>query len=186
MPINLIDAATLARWLERNEASVVDVREPAEYAGGHIPGAVLLPMGDACCGRLPRPVNRKLVVHCHSGRRGDAVCQSLLKEDPNLELYHLAGGIAAWQAAGFEVESSAIGGHILPLDRQVHLIVGICVLLGSWLAYAVSPVFLFLTGFMGTGLLLDGLTGFCGLGRVLARMPWNQRATQATHYGAST
>lgn len=178
MSIHQIDPATLSAWLKRNEAVVVDVREPAEYAGGHIPGALLMPLRETCCGRLPDAAGRKLVINCQAGRRGDTACQALLREDPAIDIYHLAGGLAAWTAAGYDVQTSDNSRRILPLDRQVHLIVGCLIVLGSLLAYSVSPAFLWLTAFVGGGLFVDGLTGFCGLGRLLAHMPWNQRTNK--------
>ena len=58
--------------------------------------------------------------------------------------------------------------------RQVQLGAGGLVLLGIVLAATVSPWFLLVTGFVGGGLLLAGATGFCGMARVLAYMPWNR------------
>ena len=62
-----------------------------------------------------------------------------------------------------------------PLDlmRQVQLIAGGLVLLGVTLGITISPWFLGISGFVGMGLMLAGLTGFCGLAKVLMLMPWN-------------
>ena len=100
------------------------------------------------------------------------------------EVYNLEGGIAAWAQAGYHVESS--GHFFLPLDRQVQLTIGLCVLVGSILAYTVSPIFLFLTGFFGLGLTFAGLTGFCGLALLMARMPWNQDSASMSLTSCST
>ncbi|MCI1294357.1 MAG: DUF2892 domain-containing protein, partial [Acetobacter sp.] len=61
-----------------------------------------------------------------------------------------------------------------PLDRQVQLIIGLLVLTGSLLGFFVSPWYFLLTGFFGAGLTVAGLTGFCGLARVVAHAPWNR------------
>lgn len=172
MPITPIDATTLKQWLDNKEAIIVDVREPAEHAAQKIQGATLLPMGKCCKSALPTSENKKIVIHCKSGRRGESTCQKLLSEDPSLEIYHLAGGIGAWEAQGYATESS--GKFFLPLDRQVQLIVGLSILTGSLLGYFVNPAFFLLSGFFGAGLSFAGLTGFCGLAIVLAKMPWNQ------------
>jgi hypothetical protein len=56
----------------------------------------------------------------------------------------------------------------------VQLIIGLLVLTGSLLGFFVSPWYFLLTGFFGAGLTVAGLTGFCGLARVVAHAPWNR------------
>jgi len=172
MAIKTVDATTLKRWMTNGEAVVVDVREPAEHAAESILGATLLPLGNITQKALPELGSKKLVIHCRSGKRAASACEKLLTEDANLEVYNLEGGISAWSAAGYKVESS--GKFFLPLDRQVQLTIGLGVLIGSLLAYFVNPLFFLLTGFLGAGLTFAGLSGFCGLAMVMAKMPWNQ------------
>jgi rhodanese-related sulfurtransferase len=176
MTMESIDAATLKRWVDNNEALIVDVREPAEYAAVKISGAKLLPLATVSKQALPDMQGKKLVIHCRSGKRSANACEKLLVQDPNLKIYNLEGGISAWEAAGHPVQSS--GKFFLPLDRQVQLAIGLCVLTGSMLAYY-NPAFTLLTGFFGAGLIFAGLTGFCGLAMVMAKMPWNQRTGNA-------
>jgi rhodanese-related sulfurtransferase len=172
MTIKTVDAATLKRWMDSGEALVVDVREPAEHAAENIEGANLLPLGVVSRNALPQVHDKKLVIHCRTGKRSSNACEKLLAEDPNLEVYNLEGGISAWRAAGLQVVSS--GNYFLPLDQQVQLTIGLGVLAGSLLVYFVSPLFVLLTGFFGAGLIFAGLSGFCGLAMVMAKMPWNQ------------
>lgn len=172
MPIKTIDPATLKRWMDGGEAVVIDVREPAEHAAENIRGATLVPFGAVKKAALPESKGKKLVIHCRSGKRSINACEKLLAEDPNLELYYLEGGISAWGEAGHSLASS--GKFFLPLDRQVQLSIGLAVLMGSLLAYFVNPLFFLLTGFFGAGLTFAGLSGFCGLAIVMAKMPWNQ------------
>jgi rhodanese-related sulfurtransferase len=172
MPIQMVDAGTLKRWMDNGEAVVVDVREPAEHAAQKIDGATLLPLGSVNKTALPDASDKKLVIHCRSGKRSMNACEKLLAEDPNLKIYNLEGGILAWVASGHEVASS--GKFFLPLDRQVQLTIGLGVLIGSLLAYFINPLFFVLTGFFGAGLIFAGLSGFCGLAIIMAKMPWNQ------------
>lgn len=169
-----VDAKTLKQWLDRGEAVLVDVREPAEHRAEHIGGAALVPLSSARLAALPEHEGRKLVVHCLKGGRGAKACELLLAEDPALDVYNLEGGLGAWRDAGYAVNSS--GRFFLPLDRQVQLTVGLGVLAGSLVAWLVSPAFLLLTGFFGAGLCFAGLSGFCGMARLLAAMPWNRAA----------
>jgi rhodanese-related sulfurtransferase len=172
MTMKSVDAATLKGWLENDEAIVIDVREPAEHSAERIKKATLIPLGTINKNKLPETHGKKIVVHCRSGKRSASACMKLLGEDPSLDIYNLDGGISAWGAAGYEVASS--GGFTLPLERQVKLGAGIMILTFSTLGYLYSPAWFFATGFVGAGLTVAGITGFCGLSRILAKMPWNQ------------
>ncbi len=172
MPLKTIDAQTLKIWLDKNEAVLVDVREPAEHTAENIQSATLLPMRNISKAALPTCDGKKLVLHCRKGGRSSSACAKLLAEDPNLDIYNLEGGIEAWNAAGLAVSSS--GKFFLPLDRQVQLTIGLCLLISSILTYYVNIKFVLLTAFFGAGLTFAGLTGFCGLALIMAKMPWNK------------
>lgn len=168
-----VDAKTLRQWLELGEAVLIDVREPAEHRAEHIAGASLLPLAQVRTASLPDGPHGKLVVHCLKGGRGSQACEKLLAEDPSLEIYNLEGGISAWVAAGLPTKSD--GSFILPLDRQVQLTIGLTLLLASCLTAFWNPLFILLVAIIGAGLTVAGATGFCGLARFVALMPWNQR-----------
>ncbi len=106
MALKNIDAKTLKEWLDSGEAIVVDVREPEESAAESIPGAKFLPLATVSKSALPNHTNKKLVIHCRGGKRGGIACEALLAEDSGLEVYNLDGGISAWSAAGYPVNSS--------------------------------------------------------------------------------
>lgn len=170
MPITSVDSATLKHWISSGEALVVDVREPDEYAVNRIEGATLVPLASVSKSALPHAPGKKLVIHCRSGKRSAEACKKLLAEDPNLDLYNLQGGIIAWNTAKTS----------LPLDRQVQLIVGLLILAGSTLGYCLSkPAWFFLTGFIGAGLIIAALTGFCTLAKIITQMPWNQKGVRS-------
>lgn len=172
MPLRTVDATTLKNWLERGEAVIVDVREPAEYEAESIPGAILLPLANVNTQALPNTAGKKLVLHCKVGKRGGMACEKLLSEAPDLEIYNLEGGMSAWTHAGYEVKTS--GTFFLPLDRQVQLTIGIGVMAGVILGYTVDPGFLLLSAMFGLGLINAALTGWCGLAILMAKMPWNR------------
>ena len=174
MTIKNIDAKTLKKWLDNNEAVIVDVREPAEHESSKIEGSNLVPLATICKKTLPQFKGKKLVLHCHGGRRSQSACQKLLAEDQNLEVYNLEGGISAWLSAGNQAQKS--GKFFLPLDRQVQLTIGLGVLTGSLLGYFINPAFCFLAAFFGSGLIFAALSGYCGLALLLAKMPWNRGA----------
>ncbi len=66
------------------------------------------------------------------------------------------------------------GGVTLPLMRQVQIAAGSLVLLGLILSQTVAPAWIFHTWFVGAGLVFAGVSGFCGLARLLAVLPWNR------------
>lgn len=170
MTVQNIDVQTAKQWLDNNEAILIDVREPAEHAAQKIPNAALHPVGSICCSGIPQ-TDKKILIHCQKGMRGSNACQKLMAENEALEVYNIEGGIEAWQQAGLPVESS--GKKILPLDRQVPLTIGLSVLIFGLLGYFVNPVFALGAAFFGAGLTNAGLTGWCGLAKLMAKMPWN-------------
>ncbi len=173
MPIKTVTAKQAKAWLDKDQAIIVDVREPGEHGAQAIPNAILLPLGKVNESAVPEASGKKLILHCKSGNRGSKACAKLLKENPNLELYNLEGGIDAWEKAGFEVKKS--GKLFLPLDQQVQLTIGAFVLIGIVLGYTTHPGFLILSAFFALGLINAGLTGWCGLAMMMAKMPWNQQ-----------
>jgi rhodanese-related sulfurtransferase len=172
MSVKNIDSQTLKKWLENDEAVLVDVREPSEHAAKNIKQANLIPLAQICSAKLPEIKNKKLVIHCHSGKRSQMACEKLLKENEDLEIYNLEGGISAFENSGCAVNSS--GKNFLPLDRQVQLIIGLTVLISSILAIFINVKFAIISAFFGAGLAFSGLTGFCGLALLVARCPWNK------------
>ncbi len=169
MSVKTVDPATLRQWLEQGSALLVDVREPAEHRSRNIVQARPIPLGKIDATQLPE--GGRIVVHCLKGGRGASACEKLIRQNPRLEVYNLAGGIDAWAAAGLPIRT---GGFVLPLDRRVQLTIGIALVAASGLALFVSPLFGVISGVLGLGLLVAGATGFCGLARVMAHAPWNK------------
>jgi rhodanese-related sulfurtransferase len=172
MATTMIDATTVKSWLDRGEAVLVDVREPAEFAAEHIAGAHSVPLSRLSWEALPEHAGKKLVMQCLRGARGGNACASLLKHQGDAEMYNLDGGLDAWKAVGLPTVKGTQ--RVLPLDRQVQLTIGIVLLTGFLLGQMVSASFFWLMAFFGAGLTFAGATGFCGLAMLLARMPWNK------------
>lgn len=87
---------------------------------------------------------------------------------------HLHGGIPAWKNAGYAVEKNQ--NAPISLFRQVQIVAGSLVFLGTILGVLVSPNFLILSGFVGAGLVFSGVTNTCAMGLLLAKLPYNQRS----------
>lgn len=163
---SLIDPGTLRQWMEQGTAVVVDVREPEEFAREHIAGARLVPLSRFDPGAVP--VGKTVVLHCKSGRRSAEAAARL----GGAGVYQLKGGIDAWKGAGLPVASNPK----VPISimRQVQIVAGSMVALGTVLGASVSAWFLVIPAFVGLGLTFAGLTGTCGLAAVLGAMPWNK------------
>jgi rhodanese-related sulfurtransferase len=98
---DLLDPAAFAVAIGRRGTTVLDVRTPAEFASGHLAGAVNLDVqaatfADAVAGLDPAGT---YAVYCHSGNRS-AVAAAYLADHGFDAVYQLEGGITAWQAAG--------------------------------------------------------------------------------------
>lgn len=100
--VNTIEATHM---INREDALVIDVRDAAEYAKGHILGARNIPLAqiDARLADLEKHKAKPLIVHCESGSRsGNAV--ALMRGKGFERAVNLSGGIGAWQQAGLPVE----------------------------------------------------------------------------------
>lgn len=176
MTIKAIDAFTLRRRLDDGTAVLVDIREPDEYAREHILGARLVPLSAFDAHDFDRDRGKAIVFQCRSGNRTAAnVGRFLARNFP--EAYVLAGGLEGWKAAGLPVHLDRSAP--IDLQRQVQIGAGLMIVAGVVLALTVSPWYVLLSGGVGAGLLMAGVTGFCGLARILKRMPWNRRALAA-------
>ncbi|HLD95892.1 MAG TPA: rhodanese-like domain-containing protein [Alphaproteobacteria bacterium] len=149
---------------------IIDVREQGEYVAASIEGAILLPLGEISASKIPE-TSKTIVVHCRSGKRSEMAILRLLKEDPSLQLLNMIGGILSWQAHGYPTAKGKK--QPFSLTRQTHIIVGCLSLVGITLSQTISPIFLKLSAFISCGLIFSGLTGFCSLSYLLAKMPWN-------------
>lgn len=166
-----ITASELKKKLDKDDVLLIDVREPAEHKSECIDGACLIPLGEISIEKLPS-IKRPIVIHCRSGKRSAEACAKLLASNHSLDVASLEGGIVAWNQSGFNVKRS--GSTILPLDRQTQIAVGFIAFSGTILGALINPGFYILPGFIGAGLMFAGLTGWCGMAKLLAKMPWNR------------
>jgi rhodanese-related sulfurtransferase len=176
----MIDAAEAQALLRAGEALLIDVREPDEFAAAHIPQAISMPLGqvDGLLGRADLPAGRTLIFQCLKGGRGGQACAiaSQAGHSAGRSVRNLAGGIEGWQAAGLPVVGGGRGtsGPAIPIMRQVQMIVGLLVLVSTLAGLSGIMAGFYLAALFGAALAFAGLSGWCGMAMLLARMPWNR------------
>ncbi|WP_140984686.1 rhodanese family protein [Asticcacaulis tiandongensis] len=159
-----------AALLIRNGATLVDIRETDEYRREHIDGAVNCPVSVLDTVAIE---GDSIVFHCKSGRRTLVNADRLAAKAGERRWLLLDGGLDKWKQSGLPVRKDA--SQPIELQRQVMIGAGTLVLGGVLLASFVASPFILLSGFVGVGLVFAGVTGFCGMAKVLMLAPWNRR-----------
>ena len=149
---------------------LIDVRSTGEYAAGHVPGAMNLPVEQAEARLDDVSRTDTVVLVCQSGRRACLAHETL--ESHRDRLLVLEGGTAAWSAAGLPTVSGL--NSRWSLERQVRLAAGVLVLIGTGLGLFLAPGWTWLALGVGAGLTFAGLTNVCGMAALFAKMPWNR------------
>lgn len=180
--IRTISPADIARLLASGRAiDLIDVRTPAEFAALHADCARLVPLETldplAILETRGNAKDEPLYVICQSGARAGKACQKLQAAGLT-HVVSVQGGTTAWEREGLPVVRGAV--KAISLERQVRIAAGSLVLLGLLLGWLVHPGLYFISAFIGGGLLFAGITDWCGMGMLLAKMPWNQAKETAT------
>ena len=158
-------------------ADLIDVRTPVEYAEVHAEGARLAPLDrldpQAVMSARGGSADDPLFVICKSGGRSAKAVEKF-RAAGFTNVLGVEGGTTAWEQAGLPVTRGTK--KVISLERQVRIAAGSLVLLGVVLGWLVHPAFFGLSGFVGAGLVFAGVTDWCGMGMLVARMPWNRTA----------
>ncbi len=174
MSVTTISAKALHDRIRAGEAvELIDVRTPVEYREIHAANARNVPLdrlnpSEIVAGRGDQA--GPLYVICKSGSRGSQACDKLTAAG-YINVVNVEGGTQAWDQAGLPVVR---GQKAMSLERQVRIAAGLLVVTGAALGYFVNPYFIGLSAFVGAGLVFAGVTDTCGMGLMLAKMPWNQ------------
>jgi rhodanese-related sulfurtransferase len=155
------------------ELPVIDVRTPVEFAEIHVPQARNVPLNELKPDSLQLRKDQPVYFLCRSGQRAAKAAEKFAKEGFSRPAV-VEGGTLAWVEAGLPVSRGAV--KVISLERQVRVAAGSLVLIGVLLGWFVNRGFFGLSAFVGAGLVFAGITDFCGMGLLLARMPWNKRA----------
>jgi len=162
------------------KVELLDVRTPGEFESVHVPGARLIPLDELDAGAFLKQrgkADQPVYVLCQSGGRARKAIEKLQQAGFGGGVL-VEGGTQAWIDAGLPVTRSAA--RVISFERQVRIAAGSLVLTGVLLAYFVHPGFIALSAFVGAGLVFAGVTDWCGMGLLLAKMPWNQKSACAS------
>ena len=169
--LTALSPAEVSARIRAGKALLVDIREADEVARERIAGSVATPLSMFEAAHLDIRPGHDLVFMCRSGNRTGANCVRLADRIPG-EAFVLDGGLDAWKASGLPTLTNAKAP--LELMRQVQMTAGGLILVGAALGLLVHPGFWGLSAFVGAGLTFAGLSGFCGMARLLMLAPWNR------------
>ncbi len=151
-------------------AQIVDVRTPSEYIGERIEQAVSVPLIHFDRLAMSLDKSRDVYAMCRGGQRASEFCRKL--DALGYRTFCVEGGLSAWLKQDFPVVRAP--SQPWSLERQTRFAIGFIVFIGVFLALTVHPHFIYLSGFVGIGLMYSGVADFCGMSLLLAKMPWNK------------
>ena len=168
--VQKMDATSVAKLVQEDKAVLLDVRTPTEILEQEIPDSIVMPFDLVSAERIKETIgtDKKVVFVCRSGGRSMQAAEAVAG---SIDTAVLDGGIVAWNSIGLPVKD---GVKRIPLDRQVLIAVGTFLLITLLLVLTVSTKFLVLVGFFGVAMIYAGVSGNCGMARVLLLMPWNK------------
>ncbi len=161
------------------KVELIDVRTPVEFREVHVEFARNVPLDQLDAAKIAAGRNgatEPLYVICRSGNRAQQACEKLIAAGHG-NVVSVEGGTQAWDQAGLPVVR---GQKTISLERQVRIAAGSLVLVGALLGYFAHPYWIGLSAFVGAGLVFAGITDTCGMGLMLARMPWNRVPTPSS------
>lgn len=170
-----ISAREVAQKLQDDSIRLIDIRESDEYLRSSVAQAESMPL--SIISKHPISISEKPIVFtCQSGRR-TKMNEQLLEKVAQAPAYVMEGGMTAWNKENLPLLKSCQGPSIF---RQVQIIAGLIIIL-SFIASSIWPTSLWIALFVGIGLLFAGISGFCGMGILLAKMPWNKNSNCKLH-----
>jgi rhodanese-related sulfurtransferase len=105
---NSVNPTQATQLINREDAQIIDVREPNEYSAGHLPESRNIPLGrlEERAGELEKFKDAPLILVCQSGARSGGACAQLSKLGYS-RVHNLEGGIDAWRVAGLPLKKGA-------------------------------------------------------------------------------
>lgn len=174
--LKTISVEELGKLADSQKIDLIDVRTPMEFNSVHATHARSFPLDSI----TPQPVidsrtaasDQPLYFICKMGGRSAKAAQKFI-DAGHTNVVNVEGGTDAWVAADLP---SVKGKKSVSLERQVRIAAGAIVFVGAMLGFLVDPKFIGIPAFVGAGLVFAGITDTCGMGMLIAKMPWNRTA----------
>jgi rhodanese-related sulfurtransferase len=163
-------------WISQKEAILIDVRSLTAYKALHIPNSLHAPHTDAIADLIIANPTERVILLCQNGTQA-AQITSLLQQKPipaldSILFYVLDGGLNGWRNAHLPVMRDT--DIAMPIDRQMHIAVGIVLIMAGLFSWMFSSLWLILVLAIGAGLMTGGLTGWYGFQQLVLLFPWNR------------
>lgn len=176
--LKTMNPRSLSDIIERGQtAHLIDVRTPAEYRSGHAVGAISLPLDQLDPDQLTERLadieagrTHPLFLTCQSGLRAEQAAHRLSYAGFD-NVYVVDGGTDGWAKAGLPMQRC---GSAISLERQVQIVIGTLLVMKVVFGFTIHELFFAAIPLIGAGLIIAGLTRWCGMARVIAMMPWNK------------
>jgi rhodanese-related sulfurtransferase len=153
------------------KVQLVDVREAVEYHIENVAGFILAPLSQFSDSMKKIDGTQHAYIMCKSGSRAAEFGEKLKKAGyDNFSI--VEGGITAWINSGYDSIKST--SKVWSLERQVRVSAGFLICLGAILSIVLHTHLIFISVFVGVGLMFSGITDTCGMALMLAKMPWNK------------
>jgi rhodanese-related sulfurtransferase len=170
-----VNIISLNEWKSRSETAgsgrrIIDVRSANEFASGHLPGAINIPLEQLEMRGGDLEGCSEFLLVCQGGTRAKIGAGWMAQCGKTVLV--LEGGTGAWKQAGLPLVRSVAAKW--SLERQVRMVAGLLVLTSVVLSLTVYIGWIALAGFVGAGLTFAGATDICAMGLLLAKMPWNR------------
>ncbi len=176
MAYQTIKAAELLQSGQAKRATLLDVRTPAEFRQLHLAKSISMPLNALDSAEVQTLIKKQnseaVYVICQSGQRAAKAAEKLAAE-LNSPVTVVEGGMNEIEKLDIELIQEA-GKSVISIERQTRIAAGSLMLLGVLSSLWIHPGFLWLSGFVGAGLIFAGITNSCAMGLLLARMPWNR------------
>lgn len=174
MSTRSITPAEAKRLIDAGECGLfLDVRTPGEHRAVHAIGTKNVPLDTLdtkACKELCGGGGNTIYLICKSGQRARMAAEKFVAAGID-NVVVVEGGTDAWNGAGLPVEK---GSGVIDLERQVRIAAGTLVASGILLSMFVHPYFVYLSLFVGCGLVFAGVTNTCAMGMLISKMPWNR------------
>lgn len=176
MTYQTVRAAELFRSGQPARQMLIDVRTPAEFRQSHLPESISMPLDTLNVSEVSELLSKRetdgILLICQSGQRAAKAAEKLADEIAS-PVTVVEGGLNAIEKLNIEL-SQGSGTKVISIERQTRIAAGSLMLLGVLGSLWIHPGFLWLSGFVGAGLIFAGVTNSCAMGLLLARMPWNR------------